>query len=130
AYFELIARIRTLVRESVPVNAAVLVVSRGDDQLISLDGARGFHFPQDVSGTYSGQHPHDSAEAIAALEKLRAKGSQYLLLPQTAFWWLESYPAFKEHLETRYRVLRRQEDTALLFSLTEAKANGATVKPD
>jgi len=130
AYFELIARIRTLVRESVPTDAAVLVVSRGDDQLVSLDGARGSHFPQDDSGIYSGQHPHDSAEAIAALEKLRAKGSQYLLLPQTAFWWLESYPAFKQHLETRYRVLRRQEDTALLFSLIEAKAKGATFNPD
>jgi len=41
---------------------------------------------------YAGYCPRGSYEAIAQLEGLRAKGAQYLLFPQTAFWWIDHYP--------------------------------------
>ena len=52
---------------------------------------------------YAGHYPADSSEAITQLEALRAKGAEYLLLPDTAFWWLDDYPEFHQHLEANYR---------------------------
>jgi predicted O-methyltransferase YrrM len=125
AYYELIARIRNLVRNKVPEDSTVLVVSKGDDQLVSFGNCQGWHFPQAETGVYSGTHPTDSAEAIARLEALRAKGGQYLLLPQTAMWWLDSYPEFKAHLLQRYAVLAFKDDTGLLVSLERPSSNGS-----
>jgi hypothetical protein len=70
--------------------------------------------------TYAGYYPRGSYEAIAQLEGLRAKGAQYLLFPQTAFWWIEHYPEFARHLESRYRLIARRKDTddaCMIFDL-------------
>ena len=119
AYYELIARIRNLVRELLPPNATVLVVSKGDDQLVSFPTQHGWHFPQNDDGLYSGEHPADSVQASAALEQMRIKGAQYLLFPQTSLWWLDSYPEFRDYLQTHYRTLLRREDTCVIFSLNQ-----------
>jgi hypothetical protein len=66
-----------------------------------------------------GYHPADSAEAIAHLEKLRAEGGKFLLLPSSAFRWLEHYGEFRQHLERRYRAVAHQEDTCMVFALRE-----------
>jgi hypothetical protein len=68
----------------------------------------------------AGYYPSSSCEAIAQLEGLRAKGAQYLLFPQTAFWWIEHYPEFARHLESRYRQIVRRNDTedaCMIFDL-------------
>lgn len=120
AYYELIARVRNLVRETVPRESIVLVVSKGDDQLVCLEQQRGRHFPQDDAGVYAGEHPPDSVAARLHLERLRAGGAQYLVFPQTALWWFECYPDFKQHLDGNYRVLAQREDTAVIYSLCES----------
>ena len=69
---------------------------------------------------YAGYYPSSSCEAIAQLEGLRAKGAQYLLFPQTAFWWIDHYPEFARHLESRYRLIVRRNDTdnaCMIFDL-------------
>jgi GT2 family glycosyltransferase len=104
-YRRLVERIRAEIEESVPEGASVLVVSRGDRALVELADRVGGHFPQSPDGGYLGHHPGDSAEAVAQLEKLRAGGAEYLVLPSTAFWWLEHYGGFAEHLRERYPVV-------------------------
>jgi GT2 family glycosyltransferase len=101
-YRQLRKRIRELVRNHVPTGATVLVISKGDGALLELPGRRGWHFPQTEHGTYAGYHPADSAEAIAHLESLRAKGGGFLLIPQTSQWWLEHYAGFRRHLQRNY----------------------------
>jgi predicted O-methyltransferase YrrM len=104
------------------------VVSRGDDDLLKLDGRQGWHFPQTVGGVYAGHYPGDSAEAIAHLEALRAVGGDFLLFPSTALWWLEHYFEFKQHLERHYAVLIHQQDSCLILDLRHplsARANAA-----
>ena len=49
-------------------------------------------------GTYAGYHPGTSEEAIEHLEAVRERGAEYILFPQTAFWWLDFYPGLLEHL--------------------------------
>jgi GT2 family glycosyltransferase len=101
-YRHLVERFRAAVEECVPPGAAVLVVSRGDRDLVELEGLEGGHFPQDANGDYLGHHPHDSSEAVARLEALRDEGAQYLIVPSTAYWWLDHYTGFAEHLRGRY----------------------------
>jgi len=120
---ELQPRLRMLVRAVLPRDATVIVVSRGDAELMELDGRRAWHFPQTPEGWYAGYHPADSAEAIAHLEALRAKGGDFLLFPSTALWWLEYYVEFKEHLERHYRSVVRQEDACVIFALRETAAD-------
>jgi GT2 family glycosyltransferase len=121
-YRRLVERVRAVVDEAVPATATVLVVSRGDRELVDLEGRDARHFPQDSGGGYLGHHPRDSAEAVARLESLRARGAQYLILPATAYWWLEHYVGFAEHLHDRYQ--RIDADVCAIFRLDPGANNG------
>jgi hypothetical protein len=115
-------RIRRIVRESVPPSATVLVVSKGDEELLNLltaDGRRAFHFPHTPDGTYTGFYPTDSQAAIAQLEQQRAEGGEFLLFPATALWWLEHYRDFAEHLALRYPKVVEHPETCMVYALRE-----------
>jgi hypothetical protein len=118
-YGDLVQRVRSVV-ESLPVDATVAVVSKGDNELVSLDGRRGLHFPQTENGAYTGYHPPNSKIAIEHLEDLRTRGTDFLLLPSTAYWWLDYYGAFREHLDSRYRRVWF-DDGCMIYELA---ANG------
>jgi GT2 family glycosyltransferase len=122
AYRGLLERLRRRVREAVPAGATVMVISRGDDELVDLDDRAAWHFPQGRHGEYRGHHPADSAEAIAHLEALRARGGTYLVVPSTAYWWLEHYEDFARHLTDRYRAIVRDADTCLVYELADTGA--------
>ncbi len=116
SYQQLRQRIRNVVEQHVPPGATVLVVSKGDSALLDLPGRRAWHFPQTPRGTYAGHHPADSAEAIAHLESLRAKGAGYLVIPETSRWWLDHYGDFRKYLNRRRRI-RTHADSCVIFSL-------------
>src|SRR5262249_19824412 len=101
-YHQIIARVRQTVETQVPTGARVLVVSKGDNQLMRFDGREGWHFLRAPNGVFAGYNPADSNEAISHLESLRAQGAQYLVLPQTAFWWLDFYTGFHSYIDARY----------------------------
>jgi GT2 family glycosyltransferase len=117
SYANLTERIRAVVSNVLPSESTVLVVSRGDEELLKLNGCRAWHFPQAQDGRYAGHHPANAGEAIAHLEALRARGGQYLLIPRTGLWWLDHYDALREHLQTRYRAIVREEETCVIFEL-------------
>lgn len=119
AYLQLAERVRELVSAILPIDSTVIVVSKGDDNLLDLDGRPSWHFPQDLTGAFSGYYPADSEAAIAHLESLRARGGQFLLFPSTAAWWLEHYIGLREHLRSHYRLLVDWKDTCLIFDLRE-----------
>jgi GT2 family glycosyltransferase len=119
-YRRLVERVRAAVEEAVPADAAVLVVSRGDRELVALGTRAAGHFPQEEGGGYLGHHPRDSEDAIAQLERLRAAGAGYLVLPATAYWWLEHYRGFAEHLRGRYAAADREACT--IFELAGSPA--------
>jgi hypothetical protein len=113
-YRQLIERIKTVVRAVVPPEATVLVVSKGDNELLSLEGREGWHFPREPDGRYAGHHPADSAAAIAHLEELRKNGGEYLLFPSTSFWWLDYYKELADHLKNRYRMVFDHSDCRIV----------------
>jgi hypothetical protein len=117
-YEQLIGAIREVVHRVVPPNATMLVVSRGDDELVRLGRRQALHFPLDEEGRYAGYHPGDSEAAIAMVEQMRERGAEYFLLPATGFWWLEFYDQFRKYLETKYQVVNASEH-CWIVQLTE-----------
>jgi hypothetical protein len=115
-YGDLVDRIRNLVSNAARPGSTVIVVSRGDEQLLEFDTSQGWHFPQAANGVYAGFHPRDSKEAIQHLEELRSRGGNYFLIPATSAWWLDFYREFRDHLESHYCVVARERDAGILYS--------------
>lgn len=127
-YDVLVARVRTLVRAVIPAGSTVLMVSRGDEELLRLDGRRAWHFPSSAGGRYAGYHPADDEEAIAHLSDLVRQGAEYLVIPRTAFWWLEHYSRFRTHLEASAEVVARDETACVVLSLGSSNGDPRPAK--
>jgi hypothetical protein len=122
-YSRLLVEVHVAVRTTVPRGRTVLVVSRGDEQFVRLEGRRGWHFPRHEDGRWAVFHPADAREAVEHLESLRSQGAQYLVFPQTAFWWLDYYGGLREHLEARYKLLASGE-TCWIYDIRAGRARG------
>jgi glycosyltransferase involved in cell wall biosynthesis len=118
-YSLLVRRVDELADSVLPPGACVVVVSKGDEQLLRLGGRTGWHFPQRDDGSYAGFYPAGAGEAIIHLEALRVKGGDFFFLPATSSWWFDHYPEFKQHLESQYREVIEQEDVGRLFDLRQ-----------
>jgi hypothetical protein len=123
-YFGLVDQVTSMVTAVVPPSKTVLVVSKGDENLLRLGSRTGWHFPRTDDGRYAGHYPADSDDAIRQLEALRERGAGYVVFPATSLWWLDHYPELGRHLG-RYTCLVRDEDTCAIFDLTQAPAESA-----
>jgi hydroxymethyl cephem carbamoyltransferase len=112
--------VRRLIMQHVPEGATVLVMSEGMEELVNLKDRSGWHFPQNEDGSFQGERPADSEEAIAKLERLRDKGASHLAIPSQDFWWLELYDGFRRHLEDHYHEVLRDDDSCMIFALTNS----------
>jgi len=122
-YAELVDRLQRKLADLLPEDQNVLVVSKGDDRLVELDGCKAGHFPQDETGRWAGFYPQSSADAIEHLEALRSLGAEMLVFPMTSFWWLEHYSDLANHLRTRYSLLHADADCEI-FGLQNGRRNG------
>jgi hypothetical protein len=125
---EVVEEVRGWVARALPAGAHVLVVSRGDEEIVAFPGHRGGHFPQATGGAYAGHHPANSADAIAQLEALRAAGAEYLVVPATSAWWLEHYEELARHLEAGGGRIASAEDRYVAFALA-APAGAESARP-
>ena len=112
--YHLRARLSTLVRPG----GSVLVVSKGDDRLLQIDGVSATHFPQDSTGRWPGYHPQDSSSAISQLKELRRGGAEQLVFPRSSFWWLEHYEELADYLQSTHRLVHEDEDCRI-FDLVD-----------
>jgi hypothetical protein len=108
---------RELVREHLPRDASVLVVAKDDPALLDLYGRHAANFPQDETGRYPGFPFAHSTAAIAHLEAQRLRGSGFLLIPETARWWLDHFSTFAEHLGSRYEIVADPPGAGLLIDV-------------
>jgi hypothetical protein len=100
----------------------VLVASKGDEDLVRLEGYRGWHFPRDEWGSYAGHHPASSVEAIGHLRHLYEQGARYLVFPATAAWWLDHYRELAEILTSAHRQVVSLEGVCLIYELLPSAA--------
>jgi hypothetical protein len=110
---------RQRIDQRLPARAKVLVLSRGNEDLIRFKRCRGAHFPQDASGRCARYDPINSAGAIAHLEALRFQGSEFLILPSTENWWRDTYPEFIRYLQRRYALTDQTAELGAIYSLRE-----------
>jgi hypothetical protein len=120
-YEALVARLRELVAQCVPARAGVVVATKGDDQMLELDGRTAWHLPQGPDGVYAGHHPANSVAAIAQLEAARVRGAEFFVLPETQLWWLEHYDELAQHLDRRCRVVARADGTGVVYRLSRGR---------
>jgi hypothetical protein len=121
-YRQLVNRIRKAAESKIPRGSSVLVVSKGDENLMDLKGRTASHFPQAPDGQYAGYYPADSNDAIQQLEALKKKGARYLLFPQTSYWWLDYYADLQSHLQRRYRRIWSNPD-CIIYQLSRANTD-------
>ena len=105
-------RVRGIVRTHVPDDAGLLVVSRGDDTLLWLGGRKTWHFLSAPDGSYAGA-PEDSEDAVRHLERMKADGAEYLLIPEWARWWLDYYDGLRGYLDQNCRLVSKDDDCRL-----------------
>jgi predicted O-methyltransferase YrrM len=66
-------------------------------------------------GQYFGP-PEDNAAAIREVERLRVSGAAFIAFVWPAFWWLEHYSEFHDHLRSNYRCAL-ENDRMVVFGL-------------
>ena len=114
--------IRNVADACLPRYSTVLVVSRGDDQLLQLGARRAWHFPRTPAGVYAGSHPANSADAINHLKALREQGADFLLVPSTAWWWFDYYDEFARYLERSAKQIIRDESCVIYSLLMDSES--------
>jgi hypothetical protein len=67
-------------------------------------GRRRIPFPE-RDGVYFGP-PESDEMAICELQRLRGAGANYIVFGWPAFWWLEHYSGFNDHLRSHFRCVR------------------------
>ena len=116
AYQRTIAAVRQTVTRVTEPGEVVLVVTKGDDELLALTGRTPKHFPQAADGRWAGFHPEDSQDAVRLLEDQRKQGARYFVLPETSFWWVHHYREFVGHLDTNYKKAH-SDDAVLVYDM-------------
>jgi len=118
-YRQLVERIRRVAEDAIPPGARVAVVSRGDADLLTLGALDAEHFPGDDNGAWLGWYPENGEQATALLERAVERKVQYLLVPQTAAWWLSKYPELAARLERDWQEVVRDEETCVVYQRRE-----------
>jgi hypothetical protein len=120
-YHELVRRVSRIVSGLVEPDASVLVVSRGDPNLLELSTGHAAHFPQSPDGGFAGFYPRDDEGAVAHLSELRDAGAGYLVFPATSMWWLDHYRVLASYLLTSARAVHHGSD-CLVFDLSPERS--------
>ena len=69
-------------------------------------------------GVYWG-NPADDQTAIGELEYERKRGARFIVITWPAFWWLDYYKCFTQHLRERYKPVLENE-RMIAFALTDS----------
>jgi glycosyltransferase involved in cell wall biosynthesis len=101
-------RVREAVARTVPGSASVLVVSKGDPELVRFPDRPARHFPESTDGRYAGYHPRDSRDAVDQLDALPER-PDYLVVPEPSLWWLDYYGGFAAHLRQAHEKVWADE---------------------
>src|SRR5262249_945376 len=105
--------------------SVVLIASKGDEALIRGDGYSGWHFPQNDAGVYAGYYPASSAEAIAHLSQLYARGARDLVFPWTARGGAEHTRGLARHCDTVQELTVSKDGVCVIYELRAFPASEA-----
>jgi glycosyltransferase involved in cell wall biosynthesis len=108
------ARTRDEIVAATPPDAVVILVDEARFGSEPIVGRATFPFLEE-NDEYAGP-PSDDDAGLRELERLRDKGATHIAFAWMAFWWLEYYSRFSEHLRSSFTCLVENE-RLVLFEL-------------
>ena len=78
-------------------------------------------FIDEKDGKYFGP-PSDDESAIHEFERLLERGSNFIMIAWTSFWWLDYYKAWHEYLRSNFECVLENKQL-VLFDLRSNKFN-------
>ncbi|HEX9481518.1 MAG TPA: glycosyltransferase family A protein [Solirubrobacteraceae bacterium] len=113
AWWPRTARAVSAIEAAVPAGERLALI---DQTLLGFEpelrGRTVIPFPEQ-DGEWAG-NPADDADAIVALERMRAASISYFAVAWPSFWWFEEYPGLARELRAGGRVLIDDEDLLLV----------------
>jgi glycosyltransferase involved in cell wall biosynthesis len=121
-------------RTVVPEASTLVVANRGVSELLRLDPFTALPFPNTEEAA-AGEGAAEESEVERArreLETLMARGADYLVVPASSTRWLAERPQLREHLESSYRVVLRDDRLGIAYELAPAplKAHAPAHAPE
>jgi glycosyltransferase involved in cell wall biosynthesis len=106
-----------------PEAGDLILVDEATFGIDSLHGRRARPFLEAPGGGYGG-FPVDDAQAIEALEAMRARGASRMVFGWPSLWWLEYFDGLAAHLDANYPQMLRTGRLAV-YDLSRAGWKGA-----
>src|SRR5262245_26324352 len=116
AWLARLEQLRAEIVSLIPVGDLCILVDEDQRGARSVAGRRTVPFLE-RAGEYWGP-PENDETAIRELERLRQGGANFLAFAWPAFWWLDYYSAFHQHLRSRFRCLLENE-RLVIFDLRQ-----------
>ena len=105
------------IQETIRPRAPILIVRGPDDKNVDIPHREVWEFPEPPDPT----NPHliapDARKLIAQLDGFWAAGAEYLVIPNSAFGWLEENQEFKSFLDFRYTATVRDPTSCIVYDL-------------
>jgi tRNA (mo5U34)-methyltransferase len=106
------------IQETIRPRAPILVVRTDGDEPLDVPYREVWEFPEARDPTNPTKlPPPDARSLITQLDGLWAAGAEYLVVPSSAFPWLEENPEFKSFLDFRYTAPVRDPTSCILYNL-------------
>lgn len=103
-------RIDLMMRELaqiIPSDARFIFVEDGQLEFLGANDPRAIPFLEH-HGQFWGS-PQDDAMAIREFQRVKEMGAKHLVFAWPAFWWLDYYTAFTEHLRANFPLVLKNE---------------------
>jgi SAM-dependent methyltransferase len=111
-------------RAVIPPGKSFILIDEDQWGIKELGGERrGIPFLEH-NGQYWGVPPDDET-AVRECERLRQEGASLLVIARPAFWWLDYYSEWRQHLIATCRCLRANEQVCV-FDLLQPPPPGST----
>lgn len=119
-----LSAVEQAVRFTVPFFGTAAVITNDNAELPDMEGRKTWKL--DVGGE---ETDIGSAAAGACVERMRSEGCEYLVIPSSAYWWLERHPDFTKYLTDDFRRIGLDDEACVIYSLL-AGDDSPTEAPD
>lgn len=116
-YRALVRDIRATVLGATPAASTVVVATKGDPDLVALDGRRALPVLEEPDGSPAVHHPRSSREVVDRLRAAASGGPAYFVLPATHRWWLDHYAELRRYLDGHCQPVLDHEATCAIYAL-------------